>query len=34
MEISSVQNDEIYQAVFAEDVEKALDSIENDPDFM
>jgi hypothetical protein len=33
MEISSVQNDEIYQAVFAEDVEKALDNIENDPDF-
>lgn len=33
MEISSVQNDEIYQAVFSEDVEKALDKIENDPDF-
>ena len=33
MEVSSVQNDEIYQAVFAEDVEKTLDTIENDPDF-
>ncbi len=33
MEISSVQNDEIYQTVFSEDVEKALDKIENDPDF-
>jgi hypothetical protein len=34
MEISSVQNDEIYQAVFSEDVEKALDEIENSPDFL
>ena len=34
MEISSVQNDEIYQTVFSEDVEKALDEIENSPDFL
>lgn len=33
MEISTIQNDEIYQAVFSEDVEKALDKIENNPDF-
>jgi len=33
MEITSVQNDEVYQAVFSEDVEKALDEIENSPDF-
>ena len=33
MEISSVQSDEVYQAVFSEDVEKALNEIENSPDF-
>jgi len=33
MEITSVQNDEVYNAVFSEDVEKALDKIENHPDF-
>jgi len=33
MEVSSVQIGEIYQAVFAEGVEKALDNIEDNPDF-
>ena len=33
MEISTIQNDEIYNTVFSEDVEKALDEIENNPDF-